>query len=495
MNARALSPRALSPLTLALGVFALGVLAPGRALADDRPGPAHPRDLKFPELPFDPPSPDSRRLQLENGLVAYVVADPLLPVVRIRAYVRTGAAWDPEKKEGLAGLVFSTLRSGGAGSLDPDELAEKLDSLSATIDGSCDDLRATLDAWTHARRLDQVLALFADVLRRPRFEKERFERARDDAASDAKTDEDDAKRVANRRLRRAIYGDHPIARSRTPDTLASISREEAVAFHRANVVPGRVVLAISGAFDEKAMRKKVEDLFGDWKGDGKGWAELPAVVARAKTGIRLVDRADMTQGHVELAHMGIKAADPDEPALTIADHILGAGSFTSRITARVRGDEGLAYSIDSSFEESPVIPGLTRITYQSRALETCYALKLVLDEARGLATDGPTKDELEGARNAVLGRYPGRFATASDTARALAEAELDGYPRDYFATYRARISALTSEQVRAAAKKYFDPDGMSVVVVGPEDKVRESPARGIALEALGKVWTEKAGGE
>src|SRR5262249_36397184 len=162
-------------------------------------------------------------------------------------------------------------------------------------------------------------------------------------------------------------------------------------------------------------------------------------------------RPDMTQGHVELAQRAIKAGDPDEYALTLADHILGAGSFTSRIVAKVRGDEGLAYSCDSSFEQLPLVPGLARMSYQSRCSEVAFPLQLVFDEARGLGQSGPTREELEGARSALLDRFPGRFTTANDTARALAEVELDGYPRDYFATYRAKIAKCTADDVKAAA--------------------------------------------
>jgi zinc protease len=491
----------LTAKTAALVALALGIAATeARGQDAALPGalPAHPRELRFPELSFDPPAAEPRRLELPNGLVAYLVPDALLPVVRVRAYVRTGSVYDPPGKEGLASLVFATIRVAGAGDLGPDALSEQLDALAATIEGEAGDLRATVEAWTHARRLDRVLALFADVLRRPRFDAERFERTRDDAANDAKTDEDDAKRVASARLRRAVYGDHPFGRSRTADSIEKLTVKDASAFHKKYVTPGRIVLAVSGAFDEKAMREKIAALFSDWNAEGSGFAELPAVVPGAGGSIRVVARSDMTQGHVELARLSIKVGDRDEYPLTLADHILGAGSFTSRVVARVRGDEGLAYSCESSFDETPVVPGLARITYQSRAPETAHALALVFEEARGLASSGPTKDELEAAKAAVIGRLPSRFATAADVARALAESELDGYPKDYYTRYRERIAGCSADDVKAAAKKYFEPDGMAVVVVGPEDKVRESPAHGSSLDALGKVIVEKSaagGGE
>src|ERR1700691_5501501 len=103
---------------------------------------AHPRDLKFEPLDFEPPRAADFRLKLSNGLTAYLVPDDAVPTVRIRAYVRTGAIFDPDDKEGLCGLTFATLRAGGAGELGPTELEEKLDELGASIEGDSSETRA-----------------------------------------------------------------------------------------------------------------------------------------------------------------------------------------------------------------------------------------------------------------------------------------------------------------------------------------------------------------
>jgi predicted Zn-dependent peptidase len=477
------SPLRRLPLAAAL---ALALAVP--ALAQEA---AHPRELKFPELDFEPPAAKEFRLELDNGLVAYLVPDDSLPSVRVRAYVRTGSIFDPAEKEGLCGLAFATLRAGGAGKLDPDDLDAKLDALAASIDTDSSDARATVDAWTPATNTAEVMRIFADVLRRPKFESDRVERTRDDTATEAKNDEDDSGILATRRIRAQLYGDHPYARFRDADSIGKLGRKDLVAFHKKNVTPGRVVLAISGKFDKEGMAALVTKLFGGWKAAGSGWPQVPAVAADAEGGgILVVDHPDMSAAYIEMAHLGVAAGSSDEAALVLTDHIWGSGSFTSRVVEKVRTEEALAYTCGSDFDTPPLVPGLVRTYMQCAAPEASYALKLSLDEARRLAEEGPTADELAAAKAAVIARFPSRFTTSNDRARALAEAELDGLPADYFAKYRARIAAVTGDDVKAAAARYYRGSGLSIVVIGPIGSVRKSVVRGTSLDDLGNVRTE-----
>ena len=481
------SGQARLSLLLSLG---LSLLLATPALPDDAP-PAHPSEIKAPALDFQPPGPARFRLKLANGLTAFLVPDESLPSVRMRAYIRTGTIYDPDEKEGLAGLTFATLRAAGAGDLEPAELEQKLDSLAASIEADASETRGTVEVWTPSVHLDTVLGMFADVLMRPRFEEERVKRVQDDSAAEAKNDEDDSSVLATRRMRGVLYGDHPFARFRSEDTLKSLTRNDLVRFHKKNVVPGRVVLSVSGRFEREAMAAKLEKAFGSWKGSDEGWPQVEDPVERTKpAGILVIDRPDMSAAYIELAHLGIKDGSPDEAVLTLTDHIWGSGSFTSRVVSRVRTDEGLAYTCGSDFDTPPVLQGLVRTYMQCGAAEASYALKLALEEAKRLADSGPTPEELIAAKAAVIGRFPSRFTTSTDRARALAEAALDGLSDDYYAHYRERIAAVTADDVKAAAAKYYGMNGLSIVVVGPLSIVRRSIARGTALDDFGTVRTE-----
>jgi predicted Zn-dependent peptidase len=460
------------------------------ALPEDAP-PAHPRDIKAPALDFQPPDPAHFRLKLANGLTVFLVPDDSLPSVRMRAYVRTGTIYDPEEKEGLAGLTFATLRAAGAGDLEPADLEQKLDALAASIEADASETRATVEVWTPSVHLDTVLDMFANVVMHPRFEGERVKRIQEDSAAEAKNDEDDSSVLATRRMRGVLYGDHPLARFRSEETLKALTRNDLLRFHKKNLVPGRVVLSVSGRFEREAMAAKLEKAFGSWKGSDEVWPQVEDPVERTKpAGILVIDRPDMSAAYIELGHLGIKAGSPDEAALTLTDHIWGSGSFTSRVVSRIRTDEGLAYTCGSDFDTPPVVSGIVRTYMQCGAAEASYALKLALEEAKRLADSGPTPDELVAAKAAVIGRFPSRFTTSTDRARALAEAALDGLPDDYYPRYRERIAAVTADDVKAAAAKYYGMNGLSIVVVGPLATVRRSVTRGTSLDEFGTVRTE-----
>ncbi len=465
---------------------AVALLA-GVALAQE---PQHPRELRFPPLDFTPPAPASFRTKLANGLTAYLVPDATLPSVRLRAYVRTGSVYDPEEKEGLASLAMATLRSGGAGDLDPVEVEDKLDALGASIDADCSDARTTVEAWTLSVHLEAVLEIFANTLRRPGFDEDRFQRNRDDMAAEAKSDEDDSAILATRRMRESLYGDHPFARFRSADTLGSVTRDDVRAFHKKFFTPARVVLAVSGRFELDAMKKSLEKHFGTWKAAGAGWEPVEEVASRARSGIRILNRREMTAAHVELGHVGVKAGAKEEPALLLMDHIWGSGSFTSRVVAKIRTEEALSYACGSDFDAPAVVPGVVRTYFQTQAGEASYAVSLAFAEAKRLATDGPARGELERAKDAVLGRAPSRFATPSDRARAFAEADIDGLPDDHHAKLKDRIAAVTAEDVKAMAARFLGPEGLWVIVIGPEPLVRKNEKRGTSLDAFGTVKVE-----
>jgi zinc protease len=190
-------------------------------------------------------------------------------------------------------------------------------------------------------------------------------------------------------------------------------------------------------------------------------------------GRRVVVNVDVPQAVVTFGGPGIARKDPDFMAAYIVNHILGGGSFSSRLYQEVREKRGLAYSVYDSLvwlNHSALFLGGTA-TRADRASET---LEVIDREIHRLAVEGPTERELAEAKAYLNGSFVLNLDTSSKIASLLVQLQLDGLGIDYFTRRPEMINAVTLEDTRRVAKRMLD-GGMLVTIAGrPEGLVSTS---------------------
>lgn len=462
--------RTFSALLLALVLLA----APAALLAQagQQGIPVHPRELKYTTLTYTPPKRASYRHVLSNGVVVYAVEDHDLPLVNISTLVRTGSYLDPAGKEGLAALVGSQMRAGGAGKMTAEQFDEAADFLAAQLSSGVGSTQGSANVNLLAKDVDKGLGLYVDMLRTPAFQESRLKLAKSQILQAMERRNDDTSGIEAREWGRLLNGtEHFTSKETTKASVESITRQDLVDFHQKYFQPGGFIIAASGDFNTKELLAKLEAAFKGWPASKQAIPDVPKPTQTPVAGIYTIHKADVNQGRVSLGHTGTTRDNPDAYALEVMNDILGGGGFSSRIMSRVRSDEGLAYSAGSSYGMGVYYPGTFRASFQSKSASTSQAIQIVLDEINRMRTSKVSADELETTKNSLVETFPRIFSTAGQIAGTFAQDEYTKRPADYWDTYRQRVAALTADDVQRVAQKYLDPSRLVILVVGNIDDI------------------------
>jgi zinc protease len=449
----------LCSMIMAVAVPVLTVWAGDLALGD-------PRQMTFELVEFIPPEPD--RVVLENGMVVYLLEDHELPLISMTAIMRTGSWLDPADKIGLASLTGSIMRTGGGGGLSSEQVDEELEQFAGDVGISIGRQSGSASLDVLSKDLKRGLQIFAGLIRTPAFEPARVELAKLQTIEGIRRRQDNPGSIVGREFVKLLYGaDHPTARESSIESITRITRDDLIAFHRKTIYPNGMMLGVTGDFDKSAMLVLLREVFSDWK---KG--EVPVLTIAdvpqsptAKPVVRFVNK-DTSQTHLRVGHLSIKENDPDYVALAIANDILGGSSFRSRLFNDVRTKRGLAYSVGSRLNTGVHDQGVWLMRAETKLPSTQEVITRFVANMERMRTELVTDSELAEAKEAYVNSFVFSFASSSAIVGRLIELEYDGLPKDFLQQLRARVIALTKDEILAAAKKHFHPERLTIVAVG-----------------------------
>ncbi len=243
-----------------------------------------------------------------------------------------------------------------------------------------------------------------------------------------------------------------------------MDRGKLVAFHRDHYRPNNAFLLIVGAIDPDAMVAAAEKAFGGWaRGDvaSPAFAPPPALSGRH---VVFVQRPNSIQSSIAVGNMAVKRSDPRWFELTLANTIYG-GAFNSRIVRNIREEKGYTYSprsVLTGFSDA----GFYRFTADVRNEVTGPTLTEVFKEIDKMRAEGSDGAELQGAKSYLRGIFPIQTATQTGLAATLNNVYIFGLPKDYPETFRAKVAAVTPDQVKRASSTLLGSENSIIVIVG-----------------------------
>lgn len=445
---------------VALAVLLASSLLVGGASARAR----HPRDLKYPDITLK--TPDYEEMSFENGMTGFFIEDHEIPMVDLYMLIPTSRA--PKEKTGLNSLAAWVVRNGGSENWPADKMNSELDFVAARMEirGGARSTQVSLNCLK--KDFELCMTILGDVLASPALPDDKIELRRGSMMEDVRRENDEPRRVAGREFASIVYGDHPMSWRPTEETLAAVTRDDIAAHHASFYRPNNVMFGISG----DVTRDEVEDMFGR---AFDGWETADVVVEPEPEmeyrNVPSVNYAykDISQGVIMIGHLGMNNHDENLEAVGIMNYILGGGSFTSRITQRVRTDEGLAYAAYSQYSADPWTYGIFAASSQTKSEATGRAAQLIVEIIEEMRENGPTEEEFEAARDRYLNGHVFDYEDKANVVRRLVNAKWEGRPLDHSARSFEKIAAMTLEDVKRAAAEYLHPDALTMMFVGDQE--------------------------
>ena len=436
----------------------------GCAVSSGIPG-SH-TEIKLGKIDFE--IPRAERWEMENGLKVVYYRNDEVPVVRLKLFFPGGSLSDDSGIPGLASAAGSQLREGSTRGMSPEELDKRLDDLAASIESDFGEEYGSLGLYSLVEDFDEVFDLLARIARQPAYDAKRLAVWKKLAIEGIKRRRDKPTKMAGMAFNELIYGKGSrFAQSATIDSVKRISRENLKAFHRRFVRPDGAILAVSGAISKEEAKTAIEKHLGGWERGSELRPPLPKVNHRIKPGIYVLERK-FDQAQVLMGHRGPTRRVPEDFDIRLFNRIFGQGGFSSVLFREIRSRKGLAYSVYGGIWTG-VVEGSMQVYVGTRNEQVSNAIESVFDLIKTSRSELPDKGDFESAKSATERSFIFKFDDPGYIATRAALLEILGYPSDYDHSYLQHIAEVNRDSVRAAAKKFINPEQMVVVVVGNVD--------------------------
>ncbi|MGA3349900.1 MAG: pitrilysin family protein [Candidatus Sulfotelmatobacter sp.] len=446
-------------LTLILTVTTLFISAPN-ALSQA----TNWKQIPVPTLPaFHPPQP--KRIELSNGMVIFLQEDHELPVIDGTARIRGGSSDEPAAKVGLVGMFGEVWRTGGTKTQTGDQLDDFLEVRAAKVETGGGPDSTTVSLSCLKGDFDDVFKVFADLLQNPEFRADKLDLAQKQADDGISRRNDQIGGIAARESAKLAYGPaNPYAREEEYATIAAITREDLLTWHKSYVHPNNIILGISGDFDSAAMEAKLRAAFDTWP-KGPAAPQNEVKYDSAKPGYYLIPKDDVNQSSIHLVALGTTRNNPDYYAISVFNEAF-AGGFSSRLFNDIRTKRGLAYNVGGGIGTNFGHPGIMQFVAGTKSQSTIEAVQAIQEDIDNLAKQPISDEEIKQAKDAILNAFIFRLDSPDKVLEERMTYEFYGYPADWLDKYPAEVEKVSAADVNRVAAKYVHRDQLAVLVVG-----------------------------
>ncbi|NDE42826.1 MAG: insulinase family protein [Burkholderiaceae bacterium] len=414
-----------------------------------------------------------QEISLSNGTKAYLIQTNALPMIDIEISIDAGSRYDPKNQSGLAALTAAMLTRGiswQSGTLNEAQQADAIAELGASISASASGERTIVRARSLSKPelFNPLLQLLVASVSKPIFDQSILMREKQRVSSAIQEGDTKPEVVLQKRFRQAVFGNYPLARSSSIESIAAIQEGDLKRFHQDFYRQDRVIVNLVGNIDHAGAKQIAEQIIGALPAKGPTIPVLPPlerspIEPESQRVIRIPFQTQQT--HIAMGMTAIPRDNPDYFPLLVGNYVLGGGGFVSRLVGEVRDKRGFAYSVFSYFQ-----PGRDTGTFeaglQTRNDQADQALKVLQETVARFIEDGPSEAELAAAKANLINGYPLRLDSNRKLLDNLSAITWNQLPLNTLDIWTQHVAAVKKDDVRNAFKRHLDMRRMISVLVG-----------------------------
>jgi zinc protease len=411
-----------------------------------------------------------QKFELANGLRLLVREDPRLPLVSMSAVFRGGLLSETPETNGVTRLMSKVLLK-GTKTRTGEEIADAIEAVGGNIGSEAGNNSFSVSLDLTRPDLKLGAELLADVLLNATMPEKVIAREKEVQLASIQEEDEHLTTVARNILRAALFHRHPYAlRGKgAVDSVKKLTQKELIDFRDRYLVAKNGVISVFGNVKAEEVKRIFEDSLGVMKPGVMALTDAHAPAPLSKT-VTVKEERDKSQSVLMVGYRGADMFSPDRYALELIDE--ASSDLGSRFFVRIREQMGLAYYVGST-QMQGLVPGLFAFYLGTDPQKVVPVQTALLDEITKLASEGLTKQELLRAKKKLIGQQ--QIANQSNDSFGYAAAldELYGLGFDHYKSLEREVEAVTLEDVKRVAAKYFLDQPYVLAVVQPSEKSRK----------------------
>jgi zinc protease len=413
-----------------------------------------------------PAAGEIQKFELSNGLRLLVREDPRLPLVGMGAVFRGGLLAETPQNNGITRLMAKVLLK-GTKTRTAEQIANEIEAVGGSIssDAGNNSFSVSLDVMKPDIKLG--VDVLSDVLLNATMPEKAIAREKEIQIASIQQEEEQLTTVARNIMRQALFPQHPYAlRSNgSVESVQRLTQKDLLEFRDRYVVAKNGVMYVFGNVKASEVKQLIEQALGKMKAGTIALTDAKPPVPLGKTE-SVESRKDKAQGVIIVGFRGASLSSPDRYALELIDE--ASSDLGSRFFVRIREQMGLAYYVGAS-QMQGLVPGLFAFYLGTDPQKIEPVKTALLDEIHKLANEGLTPEELARAKKKLIGQQ--EIANQSNDAFGYhcALDELYGLGFDYYKRLEHDVNAVTLDDIKRVAAKYFRDQPYVLATVRPPE--------------------------
>lgn len=403
---------------------------------------------------------------LDNGLTLLMKPNPHVPLVSMHAFLKGGVLYESEQDNGRFNLTARMLRR-GTRKRTAEEIAQEIDALGGHLGSSAGNDLTHVSVEVLKEHAMKGLEILADLLQNPVFDAGELEKERQLVLARIDRQNDDWRTQSEVFFQRTFFREHPyrMVPVGRRESVSALTRSDLVETFETYYAPNNMVLAVFGDIDPGEIEELVKKRFGKLEPKKISFPEVPQEPALTDN---ITDEliTDRQQTVIYMGYPGMKLGDPDWYTMRVIDGITsGIGYPGGWLHTTLRGNQ-LVYFVHA-WNDARSHPGYYAIQAATNPATADTALEIILEKQELIKQNAFTDQELEQAKSSCI-VMQGLYYNQTNAAQAAQAAtdEIRGLGYDHDAEFEERIRAVTREDIRRVANKYFQKYGL--IMTHPE---------------------------